>query len=39
VLGERSGRRRVAVVTDLRDAAGTSVASVRFLLDWPAGAP
>jgi hypothetical protein len=39
VLGERSGRRRVAVVTDLRDAAGESVASVRFLLDWPAGAP
>jgi hypothetical protein len=39
VLGERSGRRRVAVVTDLRDTGGANVASVRFLLDWPAGAP
>ena len=39
VLGEGSGRRRVAVVTDLRDAGGADVASVRFLLDWPTGAP
>jgi hypothetical protein len=38
VLGERSGCRRVAVVTDLCDGGGSSVASVRFLLDWPAGA-
>lgn len=38
VVGERAGRRRVAIVTDLRDADATPVASVQFLLDWPAGA-
>jgi hypothetical protein len=39
VLGERSGRRRVAVTTDLRcTATGRDVATVRFVLDWPAGA-
>ncbi|MEV0069176.1 MULTISPECIES: hypothetical protein [unclassified Amycolatopsis] len=38
VLGERSGRRRLAIVTDLRSAIGEPVASVRFVVDWPAGA-
>lgn len=55
LLGERSGRRRVAVIVALRGAPGGApsraasaatgpadahalVASVRFLLDWPAGA-
>jgi hypothetical protein len=38
VLGERTGRRLVEITTDLRRD-GAPVASVRFLLDWPVGAP
>lgn len=34
----RSGRRRVTVTTEVRRG-GVDVAAVRFVLDWPAGAP
>lgn len=37
VVGERAGRRRIAVLTELRRG-DANVASVRFLLDWPVGA-
>jgi len=38
VVGERSGRRRVEVDTDVATAGGQPVAQVEFTLDWPAGA-
>lgn len=38
VLGERAGRRRVRITTELALPGGDPVADVTFLLDWPAAA-